>query len=397
MSDSFAEQLSNVKLKSSKNKTKDFSDPKLAGEFEVNTYLINMIKVGFITKDQISAYQKTALEANMEEWQMLLADETFPTIYCPITYSDAKHFIRIFERYFQKLHEHQLFDQIRAQMHTCFDDDQEEKQWYEQIKERLQKTIDQAFPDTKNFFAKTSSRSAKDTCIFKEDFLQIYRRELSKFPDPLQENSRITALLTAAFLSLCVTSAADVLSMFIISERIYQDMLLATEAQNTADSLFKENIILRPFIPIDVDMEFRGFVFQRRLTCISQYNYLIYSQRLCEWKDNILEKILSFFNDIVRIKLNQYKSNSYVIDFALAKGDDESVNSMKVWVIELNPFMETTDGALFSWQHERDVLEGQANENKDKTLFRITERVRPGSWTMLPISIRQWIKDESGL
>ncbi|CAF5115197.1 unnamed protein product [Rotaria magnacalcarata] len=81
MSDSFAEQLSNVKLKPSKNKTKDFSDPKLAGEFEVNTYLISMIKVGFITKDQISAYQKTALEANMEEWQMLLADETFPTSY----------------------------------------------------------------------------------------------------------------------------------------------------------------------------------------------------------------------------------------------------------------------------------------------------------------------------
>ncbi|CAF3773864.1 unnamed protein product [Rotaria magnacalcarata] len=302
----------------------------------------------------------------MEEWQMLLAD----VIYCPITYSDAKHFIQIFERYFQKLHEHQLFDQIREQMHTWFNDDQEEKQWYEQIKERLQKTIDQAFPDTKNFFAKTSSRSAKDTCIFKEDFLQIYRSELSKFPDTLQENSRITALLTAAFLSLCVTSASDVLSMFIISERIYQDMLLATEAQNTTDSLFKENIILRPFVPIDVDMEFR---------------------------DNILEKILSFFNDIVRIKLNQYKPNSYVIDFALRKGDDESVNSMNVWVIELNPFMETTDGALFSWQHERDVLEGQANENKDKTLFRITERVRPGSWTMLPISIRQWIKSESDL
>jgi hypothetical protein len=68
---------------------------------------------------------------------------------------------------------------------------------------------------------------------------------------------------------------------------------------------------------------------------------------------------------------------------------------MKVWVIELNPFMETTDGALFSWQHERHLLEGQANENKDKPLFRITEKARPGSWTMLPISIRQWIKTDN--
>jgi hypothetical protein len=199
-------------------------------------------------------------------------------------------------------------------------DDQEEKEWYEQLKERLQKTMDQAFPDNNGFFAKTSSRSAKDACVFKPDFLEIYKNELSKFPDPSQENSRIISLLIAAFLALRVTSASDVLSMFIVSERIYQDMLLATQAQNPSDSLFKENIILRPFIPIDVDMEFRGFVFQQRLTCLSQYNYLIYSQRLCQWKDDILEKIISFFNQIVRIKLDTYKSSDYVIDFALTKG-----------------------------------------------------------------------------
>lgn len=245
--------------------------------------------------------------------------ETFPTVYCSITYSDAKHFIRIFERHFQKLHETQLFDQIRERMDTWLNDDQEENEWYEQLRQRLQNIIDQSFPNKKEFFAKTSSRSAKDACIFKQDFLESYKKELIKFSDPLQENSRIIALLTAAFLSLCVRSAADVLSMFFISERIYQDMLLATEAQNTSDSSFKENIILRPFIPIDVDMEFRGFVFQQRLTCLSQYNYLIYSSRLCESKECILEKIVYFFNETVQPKLSKYKSSSYVIDFALTK------------------------------------------------------------------------------
>jgi hypothetical protein len=248
--------------------------------------------------------------------------ETFPTVYCPITYSDAKHFIRIFEQHFQKLHEQQLFDQIRERMDSWFNDDQEEKQWYEEIKERLQKTMDQAFPGNNGFFAKTSSRSAKDACIFRRDFLDMYKNELSKSPDPTQENSRIIALLTAAFLALRVTCASDVLTAFVISERIYQDMLLATEAQNPSDGLFKENIIFRPFIPIDVDMEFRGFVFQQRLTCLSQYNYLIYSQRLCEKKEIILEKIISFFNETVKTKLNQYKSNDYVIDFALTKGGE---------------------------------------------------------------------------
>ncbi len=50
-------------------------------------------------------------------------------------------------------------------------------------------------------------------------------------------------------------------SMFLISERMYSDMLLVSEAQNIFDSLFKENRIHHPFISIDVDVKFCGFVF----------------------------------------------------------------------------------------------------------------------------------------
>jgi len=49
--------------------------------------------------------------------------------------------------------------------------------------------------------------------------------------------------------------------MFLISERMYSDMLLVSEAQNIFDSLFKENRIHHPFISIDVDVKFCGFVF----------------------------------------------------------------------------------------------------------------------------------------
>ena len=56
----------------------------------------------------------------------------------------------------------------------------------------------------------------------------------------------------------------------------------------------------------------------------------------------------------------------------------------KIWVIEVNPFMETTDGALFSWQHERDILQGTSG-----FVFRITERLRPGAKAILPQSVRK--------
>ncbi len=60
-------------------------------------------------------------------------------------------------------------------------------------------------------------------------------------------------------------------------------------------------------------------------------------------------------------------------------------------VIELNPFLETTDGALFSWQHEKSLLEGQ----NDEFVFRITERCKPGAKAMLPQSIRTLMNDKS--
>ena len=58
-------------------------------------------------------------------------------------------------------------------------------------------------------------------------------------------------------------------------------------------------------------------------------------------------------------------------------------------MIELNPFLNTTDSALFSWEHEREILEG-----KSKFEFRITERPRPGSKAMLSLSLRSLINDQ---
>lgn len=49
--------------------------------------------------------------------------------------------------------------------------------------------------------------------------------------------------------------------------------------------------------------------------------------------------------------------------------------------------MISTDSALFSWEHELDLLQGSNQE----LLFRITERPRQGSKAMLPLSLRSLI------
>lgn len=61
-------------------------------------------------------------------------------------------------------------------------------------------------------------------------------------------------------------------------------------------------------------------------------------------------------------------------------------------VIELNPFIETTDGALFSWNYERNKLEG-----REEFLFRIVEQPKVGSKAMLPFGIRKLIETKSSI
>jgi len=56
-------------------------------------------------------------------------------------------------------------------------------------------------------------------------------------------------------------------------------------------------------------------------------------------------------------------------------------------VIELNPFMESTDGCLFSWQKERPLLEG-AGEFE----FRIVTAVRNGAKALVANDWRQLLE-----
>ena len=46
------------------------------------------------------------------------------------------------------------------------------------------------------------------------------------------------------------------------------------------------------------------------------------------------------------------EDHGYIVDFAVC-GD----NLERILIIELNPFIESTDAALFSWKEERDKLE----------------------------------------
>ncbi|RMZ92869.1 cell division cycle 123-like protein [Brachionus plicatilis] len=263
----FLKQLTNAKLRQvEKNEIKDYSDPKL---------------VGFLTKDSIETYQSSVLDCNFENWYQKLKDVTFRSELFPIEIEHAKLFLKCYPNI--------KINSEKDDWKSVFTS--EELEILKDLETRLDFVISAFVKKSSDYvFVKTSSRSAKDSPLADKKLKDIYTNYLNELneEEKVTENQKVICLLRAAFECLKVHKACQVLEMFFKSERIYQDMLLAIEKIDR----FRENFIVREFVPIDVDMEFRGFVFKQRLTALSQYNYLIYSKRLNEFKNQIEQECL---------------------------------------------------------------------------------------------------------
>ena len=117
-----------------------------------------------------------------------------------------------------------------------------------------------------------------------------------------------------------VCSAQQVLSMFVNSERIHHDIGSALKYGQAA---FAQNVVVRKWVPIDVDMEFRGFVFAGKLTALSQYNHIVFFERLAQFKQALLSKIVTFFEAKVAPQLKKKAYEGYIVDFAVTLRDGE--------------------------------------------------------------------------
>jgi len=227
-------------------------------------------------------------------------------------------------------------------------------------------------------FVKTSCRSAKDTTLYSQLFKTYYQESMAKRADP-SFNSKVIGLLEAGLNALKTYDADSLFSTFLISERVYQDFELALARKER----WEQNLAVRKWTPIDVDMEFRGFVKNHKLTAVSQYNYVAFFPRLVVAKDKILSSITKFFYDVCLPKLHD-KYSEFIIDFGLI-----GENYDHVVVIELNEFMDTTDGCTFKWADERHLLENEPLS------FRIIEEAIPEE-TQRKFLSKEWLEIING-
>ena len=121
------------------------------------------------------------------------------------------------------------------------------------------------------------------------------------------------------------------------------------------------------------------FVFQNKLNAISQYAYQLHSPRLLNLRSQLVDHLRDFYDTQLRPKLSTNGFETCVIDAAVLS----PAGKIQSKVIEINPFLPTTDGALFSWETERELLEG-GRAGLDYPIFRLTEKPRAGALVMVP-------------
>lgn len=314
--------LKNVTLRKA-DVTRDFSKPKIAG---------------VLSEEEIKAHEKIVANVNAENWADLLKDYTFPTRYIGISVEQAKAFVNCYEDISKRQLGHPSEENL-ARLKT--------------LEAELDTVIQEWKEDQGGVFIKLSSRSAKDAAILHQRLEPLYLERLqflqkNRGLNVQETNTRVMAMLWAGLQILKVSSGKEGIWMLTHSERIWQDLYSALEPHATGR--FSQNICVRKWIEIDIDMEFRGFVKNGKLNGLSQYNHLVFSDRLQGDKGNEIAKmILEFLYQSIKPILDA-QFQDYVIDFGLT-------NCGRVVVIELNPFLDSTDGALFSWREEREILE----------------------------------------
>jgi hypothetical protein len=145
--------------------------------------------------------------------------------------------------------------------------------------------------------------------------------------NPLEENQlKYLNICNALIKSLKVKNGNEAMDLICNSQRVADD--LTRELKYSED--FSLNIVIREWVDsLSYEMEFRGFVCKNKLTAISQYDSYLYSKKLNDEKDEIEEKIKTFFNVNLKEKLKHL--DSYIVDF-------EILTNGKIVIIELNPF-----------------------------------------------------------
>ena len=286
---------------------------------------------------------------NIDVWYPLVKNITFKSFFIPLE---------------------KIYGEIIYKFYKCKNDIT-----YNDIKilETLEKKIDFVIQNNEclrknGAFIRLIDRSPKDGDPYNKEYvLKEYKKILfdlsKKYNKNIDDiNLRINAIDKTQILK--IKNGKEALNLLLTSQRTHQDI---TDWINFGG---KEQIVLREWNnELTCDYEFRAFVYNNKITAITQYDHYGVFPYLFEEKEKIETLIHNFWKKEVK---NKIKISYYIVDFGYING--------KIILIEFSPFFPSTGGGLFDWNYDINEL-----ENGNGKL-----RIREQNYPNLEILLDDW-------
>lgn len=207
-------------------------------------------------------------------------------------------------------------------------------------------------------FVRMSNRSPKDGTPLLENnqtMASIYKKIIRK-NKRADSNKKLQLIFEEQLKILKCQSSDQVMNLLLTSERVYQDLLLALDANKLdPNDNWSTSVILREWqADLREDFEFRVFVANNKVTAISQYNPYCQYDSLCSLNKRGLSNLTKRILDFVEKVDPNVGHKDYIIDVAIKEDG--------IYIIELNPFAPSTSACLYSWESDHDLLCGITDE-----------------------------------
>eukprot|EP00128_Syssomonas_multiformis_P016090 Colp12_sorted_trinity150504_noHs@22925 len=215
----------------------------------------------------------------------------------------------------------------------------------------------------KALFVRLSSRSPKDAALSRPDISAKLKEEYCRLR-PIEENLPLTtpettllhALYRVSTVLLKADAAATAMQLLVESKRIQGD--LEQYLKGTDATTF--NFILREFADFEPENEFRAFVYDRKLTAVTQYNETCFFPMLGSHVEEFTKCIFDVIENQVIPVLPSSLHNS-IVDIVIVKNPEveSGPNAWQVKIVEINPFAEFAGTGLFTWERDWKILRGR--------------------------------------
>lgn len=309
--------------------------------------------------EPLTPHQRYGFDYDIDKWYEQCKSFTFKTEFIPIDIEEAN----VLRKHYD-IHVKLKSDELSSEEYAC----------YKNLESKIQTILDKKFyseeMDTSVAFVRLSGRSPKDAVISSLAMNQnlqkfLYEKRASyKFKDIspiLKQNDEFIAFFSAQKESMKFENSQQILQVHSESLRVYEDLQHAINYKINDWSL---KMAFREWIwDMDISFEFRGFVVDGKLTALSQYFDMLYFEHLIQNKEFYLKIIQQFFESVKHM----LPWDTCVMDFLITcENDDvEELECLRsedflVRLIEFNPFNRYTGAALFSWDRDREILEGKS-------------------------------------